>query len=349
MMAKLIFTALFIAIATAATSNVDEILPEDDFQSAEALVETKVGGHWSKCGKLSCAKPTIYTDARICKGKNIKDCQFKKSLNGKHWGLPITMCSKWSGKRCETFAGSFNMGAKPSRHQSRSSIKWCHELTQDSKRQVCKCKGSKENWGGKGKTCFQGPNPEKTKVCHKWKASEFIKYLGGANANKVDGKTYCKDVQYKQGPWTPSEKIMGGCNDQGYAYSDTCAYPKGRTRAKPKPKKPRCECTVKGYGTSKTYHLPRGTNNGRICMYKDKRSCSRKGNLNKKSFHSISCQNCFIVSVYDDDDHQAFKKSDIHHMSCCGKKGCSWTAPNDFRDDVKKIKMYNKFHGHKCP
>jgi len=175
MMVKLIFAALFITIATAATSNVDEILPEDDVQSVEALVETNtgVGGAWVKCGKLSCATPTIYTGARVCKHKKKRDCQYYKSMNGKHWGLPITRCSKFSGKNCERYEGDFNGKARGTVNSP-----WCHELTRDSKKsKVCKCKGKNQTWKGQGKACFEGPNPPgPMKVCKKWAPSRFIKY-----------------------------------------------------------------------------------------------------------------------------------------------------------------------------
>jgi len=327
-------------------------LTTEAFEQQKAFA-TDLSSRFTLGKDKGCAAPSIYTGSRVCKGPKKVDCQYKKMwMNGKGYDT-ITKCSKWDKKNCDTWGGSFNHGAKVSLHGPRP--KFCHEMTNQDKG-VCRCAGKNNNWKGKGKPCFQGPNPPTTEVCRVHKKCKHVsKYVKKCWLKQMKGSSYnpnkvgkiCKKEVFKQGPWTPAEKIMGGCNDQGYAYADTCAFPKGIKRAKPKPKKPRCSCTVKGWNWSKKYTVGKGHKSGHISMYK------KKGNMNKKSFKSIHCTNCVLVRIYDDDDQQAWKKSDIHDLSykkngCCSKKGCSWTATHDFEDDVKKIELYTEVAHHKC-
>merc|ERR1712070_436440 len=322
---KLMLAALFVAIAAASASDLEntasDIVPESDFLSEEVGVGV---GHFTKCtlGKdKDCAAPSIYTGSRVCTGPKKVDCQHKKMwMNGKGY-TTITKCSKWDKKNCDTWGGSFNHGAKASLHGPRP--KFCHEMTNQDKG-VCRCAGKNQNWKGAGKPCFQGPNPPTTEVCHTRKPCKKRKYVKKCWLKKVKGSSYdpnkvgtfCKKVAYKQGPWTPSEKIMGGCNAQGYAYARTCAYPKGVKRAAPPPPPKKCKCVVKGYNKKWTLNGKKA-----FSRFSWKKHGAKSRNRNMRSFHSISCSGCPLVSLHDNDGKRW--KQDVH-LSCC--KGCKFVA-----------------------
>jgi len=355
---KLMLAALFLAIATASSSDLEptssDIVPESDFlQSAvdeDAFVETEADAeakHWTDCklGVGDCAKPTIYTASRVCEGKKKKDCQYmKKQINGK-W-VKATRCSKWNKKACDEWGGYFNVHAKVNLHMPRP--KFCHEMTSEDGG-VCRCAGAHQDWKGKGKPCFMGPNKPETKVCRNHKdITDTIKPLPGQPARKL-GKV-CTMEKFKQGPWTPGEKLRAACNAQGYAFARTCAYPPGVARPKPKKPKKKCECKVKGYNKSWTLKVPTG--NKAFSWYKKNRG------LNKHPFDSIECDGCLLVTLHDDDKKTLFQGKDDVHLGCC--KGCKYVAAHngfdgkkkantwDLHNDVKQIDVYNTFKHHKC-
>merc|ERR1711998_48309 len=361
---KLMLAALFVAIAAASASDLEptasDIVPESDFLSEEVGVGV---GHFTKCtlGKdKGCAAPSIYTASKVCKGPRKVDCQYKKLwMNGKGYDT-ITMCSKWNKKNCDTWGGSFNHGAKVSLHGPRP--KFCHEMT-DQDSGVCRCAGKNNNWKGAGKPCFQGPNPPTTTVCRNHKkckhASKYVKKCwimaikGSAYQPFTKVGRFCKKEVFKQGPWTPSEKIMGGCNDQGYAYARTCAYPKGVKRAAPPPPPKKCVCKVKGYNKSWTLNGKKAHQ-----QFSWKKHGAKSRNRNMRSFHSISCTGCPLVKIHDNDGKRW--KQDVH-LGCC--KGCKLVANKkhnggfdgkkkadmwDLHNDVSAIDLWKTFkHGGK--
>merc|ERR1711907_555624 len=312
------------AFATALpTDDVDEVVPETNF------AEEAVGGHWTKCtlGHGDCAKPTIYTGSRVHHCKTKKACQYKiKQVNGKMGTR--TYCSKWDKSACWEWNGRFNQQAKVNIHMSRAKIPFCDKFDgKNEKRTLCRCKGKHQDWKGKGKPCFTGPNPKKTKYC----------YTKGSRAGK------CEDLEYKQGKWSASEKLMGSCNDQGFAFASTCAYPPGTKRPVPKKKKV-CVCHVKGYNKNELIHLEEGKGkvHGKV-HYKvfDWHKPGRSAQV--KSFHEITCAGCAKVVLHDN-DHRG---KDNKVMSCCGKKKCHFKAKGhigphgyDLRDDSAGLILF---------
>jgi hypothetical protein len=152
----------------------------------------------------------------------------------------------------------------------------------------------------------------------------------------------CKNEVYKQGAWTPAEKLMGACNDQGYANARTCAYPPGVKRKKVK-KAPKCTCKVKGYNKSWTLKVKKGGT----------RFNWHTNGHNVKSFHSIECTGCPLIKLHDNDGKRW--KDDVH-LGCC--KGCRYVANKkhkggfngikkantwDLHDDVSKIDVYKRY------
>jgi len=364
---KLMLAALFVAIAAASASDLEptasDIVPEADF------VATEVGvGRWTDC-KMSkkdpaCGAPSIYTSSRVCTGPKKVDCQYKVLWTSEKGYSTHTKCSKWNPKGCDKWSGRFNQGASVSaRDPNWSKTPYCHEITNEAKG-VCRCAGKNQNWKGEGKACFQGPNPPTTKVCRVYKKSPKgyggkLRYKPMPGADTSLGKypwtpgKLCKNEVYKQGPWTPAEKIMGACNDQGYAYARTCAYPPGVKRVVKK-KAPACVCKVKGYNKSWTLNGKKaGT---RFSWYQKGRG------HNVKSFHEIACSGCVVVSLHDNDGK---RWKDNVHLNCC--KGCKYVANKksrggfngkkaadtwDLHDDVSAIDLYKTLkHGkttHKC-
>merc|ERR1712230_62332 len=223
-------------LLTVTEAHADDVVPETNFAQETA----KVGGHWTDCklGHGDCAKPTIYTASRVHHCKTKKACQYKVDTKLQAGIVTRTYCSKWDKNNCDQWHGQFNARAK--RGGVVGHIPFCHELNSE-KHTLCKCKGKHQDWKGKGKACFAGPNPKKTRYC----------YSSGKRAGT------CKDLEYKQGKWSPSEVIMGACNSNGYAYASTCSYPKGIKRKAPKKAKV-CACHVEGYKTSEIIHLKEG-------------------------------------------------------------------------------------------
>lgn len=303
-MKAILLACAIAAIATALPT--DDIVPE--FVQASAEAEAEVQGHWTDCklGQSGCGAATIYTKSRVCTTSK-KACRFpsttvsgKKIMKGK--------CSKWYPKNCDQWMGRFNMQAKPGM-RGRSSIPFCHELDSSVGHKLCKCKGKNKTWGGKAKKCFEGPNPKETKYC--W-----------ARGSK---KGTCEMMKYKQGPWSASEKLMGSCNDQGYAWAGTCSYPKGVERKKPVKAKT-CTCKVnKGKGYKKvTLKITAPTKKKTFSWFKKNRG------VQTHSFKSIECHGCGAVVLADNDSK---RHQDHHVMKCCGKKKCSFTASsNIFKD-----------------
>jgi hypothetical protein len=377
MTAKLLLAALFIAIATAATSNVDEVLatsnvdevlPEDTFEDTfvQAEVQGQAPGGCASCSKCTlrksdpeCGAPSIYTEGKLCKAKRKKDCQYKKRNTNGSWST-VTRCSKWNKRGvtkgewttgCSKWAGSYNNRVRA----NGQSHKWpfCHELTSADPSQKCRCAGKNENWGGAGKPCFAGPNPKETKVCRSKKRTlKLFKNLDGSAITLPK----CEMKKYKQGPWTPAEKLAASCNDSGYAKSSTCSYPKGVTRPKPKKKAKKCVCKVRGY--KKSWKLTIGKKSHHQFSWFKK---GQGGNT--KAFNSIECTGCLLVQLHDNDHRKRHIQNAVLH--CCN--GCKYVANTkhkggfdgkkkantwDLHNDVSAIDMLTKWKhngkNHQC-
>jgi len=321
------------AFATALPSDdVDEVVPETNF------AEETVGGHWTDCklGNGDCAKATIYTTSRVHHCKSKKACTYKfRQVNGK-FGKKVH-CSKWAPRNCEQWGGMFN--AHAARDGVVGHIPFCHEINSE-KRTLCKCKGAHQDWKGKGKACFKGPNPKETIHCFSKRMLFRDGHTGKPVYHKHAGK--CMPLKYKQGKWSPSEIIMGSCNHNGYAWASTCSYPKGIKRKAPKKAKV-CACHVKGYNTKEVIHLKEGhgKKHGKY-HYKvfDWHKPGRGAQV--KSFREITCQGCGKVELHDN-DHRG---KDNKVMQCCGKKVCHFKAKGhigshgwDLQDDVSRIDL----------
>jgi len=322
-------------LLTVTEAHANDVVPETSF----AETTSKVGGHWTDCrlGDGNCAKPTIYTTSRVHHCKTKKDCEYKVDTKLQAGIVTRVHCSKWNKNNCDEWMGEFNNRAK--RDGVVGHIPFCHDL--DSvKHTLCKCKGKHQDWKGKGKACFEGPNPKTTKRCYSSAPLYHDHYTGKPVYSKKAGK--CEHVEYKQGPWSHTEKMMGACNSNGYAWANTCAYPKGIKRKAPKKAKV-CACRVEGYKTSEVIHLVEGHGKKHHGVHYKVFDWHKPGRgAQVKSFHRITCQGCGTVTLHDN-DHRG---KDNHNMQCCGKKVCKFEANGgvfshgwDLRDDVSRIDL----------
>jgi hypothetical protein len=300
MMAKLIFTALFIAIATAATSNVDEILPEDDMIGDADSVTPEDDTALIQDEELMQDEEPADEDDELMQDEALSSAAALSSATKSEAYYNIIS----NGYKQNDF--------KPG-NEGYSTYKYCSEYNREQqwdKKLITDYYQHRVSGGKRGFiTTKTGQKPCRCNPATgpaKWTSSKAKKCFAP------------KEM-------TASAKMQFACGSNGFGYVQGCSDPKGYKAAAPAPPPMKiCACIVK------RDHLPNKS------VSTDKSGRWERSWMSSK-FTSIQCSGCKKVKLFDDDENQAFASVQNWEKKNCG--AWSYTLKHDLRDDIKKVEL----------